>query len=190
MNRLPSVGKESGDSSSGSTVQSPPASIFPKSIIFPKWKLIDAFHYKTGKELLDDLKSNGYRISAWIEDIVDRPTFGINNCKLPIKLSRVKVGALGFSGPAELQHIYGSFMKLGFSCVPPDVALVTRFHYEEQPTREWLRFAVPVGSMTDSDGVAHLPKLGKALGAFFVETYWALPDILFYPHNEFVVVAP
>ena len=81
-------------------------------------------------------------------------------------------------------------MKLGFSCVPPDVALVTRFHYEEQPTREWLRFAVPIGSMIDSDGLAHLPKLGKALGAFFIDTYWANPDRIFHPHNEFVVVAP
>ena len=30
------------------------------------WKLIDKYQYETGKELLDDLGSKGYRISDWI----------------------------------------------------------------------------------------------------------------------------
>ena len=154
------------------------------------WKLIDKYQYETGKELLDDLGSKGYRISDWIIDIVGRPSFQIGQYSWPVKLSRVKVEALGYSEPAKLQQIYNSFMQLGFSCVPPDVALVSRFFYDEQPTGEWLRIAVPMGSMIDSDDVAHLPKLGKALGAFFVETYWANPDIIFYPHNEFVIVKP
>ena len=39
------------------------------------WKLIDKYYYKTGKELLDDLGSKGYRISDWIIDIVGPPLF-------------------------------------------------------------------------------------------------------------------
>ena len=52
---------------------------------------------------------------------------------------------------------------------------------------EWLRFAVPFDSMIDSDGVPHLPKLGRALGMYFLETYWSYPDAVFHTHNEFVV---
>ena len=37
------------------------------------------------------------------------------------------------------------------------------------------------------DGIPHLPKLGCALGKYFIETYWAYPDAIFHPHNEFVV---
>ena len=50
-----------------------------------------------------------------------------------------------------------------------------------------LRFAVPFDSMIDSDGVPHLPKFGKALERYFLETYWSYPDAIFHPHNEFVV---
>ena len=42
-------------------------------------------------------------------------------------------------------------------------------------------------SMIDTDNVPHLPKLGKALNSFFLETYWAYPGAIFHPHNEFVV---
>jgi len=41
--------------------------------------------------------------------------------------------------------------------------------------------------MIDSDGVPHLPKLGRALGMYFLETYWSYPDAVFHTHNEFVV---
>ena len=60
------------------------------------WKLIDKYHCKTGKEILDDLGSKGYRISDWIIDIVDRPSFQIGEYSWPVKLSRVKVEALGY----------------------------------------------------------------------------------------------
>ena len=71
--------------------------------------------------------------------------------------------------------------------MPPDIAIRTRLKYKEQKTGEWLRFATPLKSMIDRDGVPHLPKLGKALGKYFIETYWSYPKAIFFPHNEFVV---
>ena len=65
--------------------------------------------------------------------------------------------------------------------------MAARSQYDEQKTGEWLRFATPFNSLIDSDGVPHLPKLGKALGKYFIETYWSYPDAVFHPHNEFVV---
>ena len=41
--------------------------------------------------------------------------------------------------------------------------------------------------MIDSDGVPHLPKLGRALNKNFIETYWSYPNAIFHPHNEFIV---
>ena len=40
--------------------------------------------------------------------------------------------------------------------------------------------------MIDSDGVPHLPKLGKALGMLFLETYWSYPNAIFHTKNEFI----
>ena len=74
-----------------------------------------------------------------------------------------------------------------YKLVHPAIALYARNIYDEQKTGEWLRFATPMKSMIDSDGVPHLPKLGKALKLYFIETYWSYPKAVFHPHNEFVV---
>ena len=74
-----------------------------------------------------------------------------------------------------------------FLLVQPDVALRVRLYYKDQKKGEWLRFATPLDSMVDSDGVPHLPKLGSALNKLFIETYWSYKGAIFHPHNEFVV---
>ena len=104
-----------------------------------------------------------------------------------INLYKIKVSTLGFKKPTTLKTIYKKFKEKGYQCVPPDIALRARFIYPEQKTGEWLRFATPMKSMIDSDNVPHLPKLGKALGEYFIETYWSYPKAIFHPHNEFVV---
>ena len=71
--------------------------------------------------------------------------------------------------------------------MPPVLALRTRLFFKKQRVGEWLRFATPLNSMIDTDGVPHLPKIGKALGKYFLETYWAYPNAIFHPHNEFVI---
>ena len=81
----------------------------------------------------------------------------------------------------------GKLEKKGFDLVPPELVLIARLNYDEQKTGEWLRFATPFNSLIDSDSVPHLPKLGKALNKFFIETYWSYPEAIFHPHNEFVV---
>ena len=77
--------------------------------------------------------------------------------------------------------------KHGYDLVPPEVSLIARDYYKEQKTGEWLRFATPFRSLVDTDGVPHLPKLGKALKKYFIETYWSYPKAIFHPHNKFVV---
>ena len=94
---------------------------------------------------------------------------------------------MGFKKPTQLKIIYKSLKKNEFKLVSPDVALRARFVYLNQKKGEWLRFATPLNSMIDTDGVPHLPKLGSALGKYFIETYWAYPNAIFHPHNEFVV---
>jgi len=93
---------------------------------------------------------------------------------------------LGFKKPTTLKKFYKK-LKIKYNLVNPAIALFARSIYDEQKTGEWLRFATPMRSMIDSDGVPHLPKLGKALKLYFIETYWSYPKAIFHPHNEFVV---
>ena len=95
---------------------------------------------------------------------------------------------MGFKKPVKLKAIYKKLKEKKFKCVSPDIALIARLHYNEQKSGEWLRFATPMKSMIDTDNVPHLPKLGKALGKYFLETYWSYPGAIFHPHNEFIVM--
>ncbi len=154
---------------------------------FRIWKKIKKSKYKSIKHLLNDLINKGYILSPWINDIFNyqKNNFSIDNQSY--FLYRVKVSELGFHKATKLKYIYKKIKKNKFDLVPPVLALRARIHFKNQKVGEWLRFATPFKSMIDTDGVPHLPKLGKALGKYFIETYWSYPDAIFHPHNEFII---
>lgn len=152
------------------------------------WKIIKPKKYKNIIEFINVLKRKKIYVSPWIEDIAKNKKNKIIITKKTIYLFRIKVSSLGFKKPTQLKNIYKKIKQKGFKLVPPDIAIRSRLQYPEQKTGEWLRFATPMKSLIDSDGVPHLPKLGKALNSFFIETYWSYPEAIFHPHNEFVVM--
>jgi hypothetical protein len=150
------------------------------------WKIIKNIKFKSSDDCLKELKKQKINVSVWIEDIIKVNRYSYTNIKFPVKLVRKFVKDFGFKGPTELNKIYLKAEKFGLNLVPPEIAIYSRLIYKEQPNGEWLRFATPLNSMIDSDEVPHLPKLGKSLGLFFIETYWSYPKAIFHPHNEFV----
>lgn len=151
------------------------------------WKSIEKFDFASGQEGVSKLHDEGYCASEWIKDIFAKSQVDEILEQWPIKLARIKVSDLGYQAPTTLGEFYSKLPENGLGLVSPKAALQSRLIYDEQPVGEWLRFATPMKSMVDSDGVPHLPKLGKALGLYFIETYWAYENAVFHPHNEFVV---
>jgi hypothetical protein len=151
------------------------------------WKILDKPSYKDIFQCLTDLKKNKVIVSPWIEDIIKNKKNRIKITNTKVRLYRIKVKDLGFKKPTTLKLVYTKLKKLNFELVPIDIALRVRLIYKNQKKGEWLRIATEMKSMIDSDNVPHLPKLGKALNKFFIETYWAYPEAIFHPHNEFVV---
>ena len=150
------------------------------------WKIIDRIPFKDTDECLKFLKKKKYILSPWISNIFKRKNYTFNNFKKPIILFRIKLSDLGFNSPTTLNKFYKK-LEGKFKLVHPAIALYSRNIYTEQKMGEWLRFATPMKSMIDTDGVPHLPKLGKALDCYFIETYWSYPEAIFHPHNEFIV---
>ena len=151
------------------------------------WKILDYQNYKSIKDCLNKNKKSKIYISPWIEDIIKNKKNKFILNKKKVFLYRIKVRDLGFKKATKLKDIYKKLKQKKFELVSLDHALMARISYKNQKTGEWLRFATPFNSMIDSDGVPHLPKLGKALNKFFIETYWSYPNAIFHPHNEFVV---
>ncbi len=152
------------------------------------WKTIDPCKKKNSIEFLKFLKKEKVHTSPWIDDLIKNKKNKISINKNKIFLYRIKVSDLGFKKPTKLKNIYKKILKKNYKLVTLDVALRTRLKYKEQKNGEWLRFATPMNSLIDSDGIPHLPKLGKALNKLFIETYWSYPGAIFHPHNEFVVM--
>ena len=150
------------------------------------WKTITNLNYDNSKDLLSSLKKKNFKTSPWVDDIFEKKNIDLSIIKLPIKLYRISLKDLNFDKPTELEKVYEKAKKFNLKLVDPVVALVCRELYLDQPKGEWLRFATPFNSMVDSDGVPHIPKLGKALNLFFIETYWSYPQAIFHPHNEFI----
>ena len=146
-----------------------------------KFKFYD--HKKDGLYLLNKGK---FKTSPWIDDIVKNKNFNLKKFQTPIELINIKVKDLGFSKPTELRKIYKKAIERGYKLVPPEIAIYSRLIFTKQKTGEWIRFATPFYSMVDSDKVPHLPKLGKALGCYFLETYWSYPKAIFHPKNQFI----
>ena len=152
------------------------------------WKSINSISFQNCSELLYNFKQEGIKVSPWIDNIVEKYNYRFEKYSFPIELVKLNLTELGLNKPTHLQDVYKRIIEKNFSLVPPAIAIFSRKLYLEQPTGEWLRFATPMDSMVDTDGVPHLPKIGKALGSYFVETYWSYPKAIFHPHNEFIVL--
>ena len=151
------------------------------------WITIDKLKFNNFKKVgIKKLNQKRFKTSPWINDIINKNNYLINEKELPVKLVRIKLKDLKFKGPTQLQKVYKKAKKLNYKLVPPEIALYLRLVYLKQKKGEWVRIATPLNSMIDSDGGPHLPKLGKALGYFFLETYWSYPKAIFHPHNEFI----
>jgi hypothetical protein len=150
------------------------------------WKVIDKIQFRDTYHCIKFLKKKKYQLSPWIIDIFSKNKKYSKN-KFPKIFYRIKVIELGFKKPVQLNKIYKKIKDKGFSLVAPSMALYIRTIYDEQKKGEWLRFATPMNGMVDSDGIPHLPKLGKALNLLFLETYWSYKNAIFHPHNEFIV---
>ncbi len=151
------------------------------------WLKINNYKFLSLKRIgLKRLNSKNFKTSPWINNIIQKYNFNLKKKELPINLIKVKVKELGFNKPTQLKKIYSKAKKKGYKLVSPEIAIYSRFVFKKQKRGEWIRFATPLKSMIDTDGVPHLPKIGKALGTFFLETYWSYPNAIFHPKNEFI----
>ena len=151
------------------------------------WIKIKKSEFKNINHLLKELRENNFILSPWIENIFTNKKNNIilNNDKF--NLYKISVKKLGFKKPTKLKYIYKKILENNLSLVSPTLALRVRLFHKDQKIGEWLRFATPFKSMVDTDNIPHLPKIGRALGKYFIETYWSYPDAVFHPHNEFIV---
>lgn len=127
--------------------------------VFPVWKTITIGTYKAVSRLKADLINNGFQISKWVDDILDKITLSSKKTKLNLVMATV--AELGFKDGAYFQDICKRVLELGELC-PAEVGPQLRLQYKDQPMSEWI--LVVMKPITASDG---------SLNVFLVARYGA-----------------
>jgi hypothetical protein len=152
------------------------------------WLTIKEIKFNDCLELLKFYEEKNIHYSIWIKNLVQKYNYKFDKKKLPINLKKVSLKELGFTDFQVLKNVYQKIEDLNYKLVPPEIALYARILLFDQPKGSWIRFATPLDQMIDDDKVPHLPKVGYALNTYFIETYWAYENAIFFPHNEFIVI--
>ena len=107
--------------------------------VFRVWKTIKfGTGLRTADEFRRALKSNGFRIGEWSNDILGRPVFVAAPKETEVDLVVVSVGELGFKNGASRREIYECAQELGLELCPAEVGPQLRLQYKDQPCGEWL----------------------------------------------------
>jgi len=122
---------------------------FPEKKIFRKTIELTT---KNSEEYAKELTKQGYKISDWAGDMLNKMEPLKNNEKADIVSFSVE--QLGFPNGATLQEIYNKAKELGLELCPPQVGPELRLNYKDQPNGEYLRIAME--SISDRDGDPNL----------------------------------
>ncbi len=61
------------------------------------WKSINSINFKNCNELLHNFQKEGFKVSPWIENIVEKYNYSFENYLFPIELVKLKLIDLGLN---------------------------------------------------------------------------------------------
>ena len=164
----------------------PPGAATPR---FNIWKTVKL---GTGLKIADDfrkaLKDNGFSVSNWANDILEKPAFTVATEGTEVDLVKVTVAELGFKKGARRDQIYDRAKEFGLELCPPEVGPQLRLQYQDQPNGEWV--FIGMEPITDSDGdlnVFHVKRNGSGL---WLHGAWGYPDYVWSPGRQWVFRLP
>lgn len=108
---------------------------------FSVWKTIEIGPYQNANDFRRNLKSKGYDIEYWANDILavfDRKVFITDKLRLVL----VSAEQLGFKDVTIYQEIFKRAQEVGFKPLPPEAAPQLRLQYPDQPENEWLHIGM------------------------------------------------
>lgn len=149
----------------------------------PLWRTLTIGGYSR-EELLQMLEAEKFRLSDWGRDVMTRPEFVTSATPYTIRLGRVRVGDLGFTGWTKTPVLFKKLVEHFDEC-PPETGPHLRRIYRDQPKDEWLSvYQKPIVGSVGDPGVFVLEANsdGLLLGACV-----AGPEYEWPPENGFVV---
>ncbi len=155
---------------------------------FPTWKTIDL---GTGLKTTDDfrraLKSDGYGIGDWGNDILGQKAFTATKKSQSVDLVVVSVADLGFKDGATRKEIYDRAQELGLGLCPAEVGPQLRLQYKDQSRGEWL--LIGMEPVADSSGYLGVVYVGRNDHGGWLDGHNGHPGYFWHADRRFVFVA-
>lgn len=98
---------------------------------------------KTKGELKRELRTSGYKINSYAEQMMDNPDFTTLSQPEPVELVRLTVHDLGFSDFATTDQLYAKAKELGLDLCPAEVGPWYRLHTPNQLLNEHVYVGMP-----------------------------------------------
>jgi hypothetical protein len=111
----------------------------------PIWKTITLGDYGTVAALRSAFDNSPSRLGIGdsVDEAIGRPSFLFTRSKLELDLVILSVADLGFpEDGASIDAIYNRALSIGLELCPPDVGLILRLKYLDQPRGEFLHVAM------------------------------------------------
>ena len=128
-------------------------------------------------------KKNFIKVSPWAEDLLKKTP--LSQTPTDIELVEVTVGELGFDKATPFDAICRRIVERGFDLCPAEAAVMLRDSYNNQRKDEWL--IVAMETLTDSDGVPSVFRLGRLDRDYWLRTYCGRHNQFFIVESRFVV---
>ncbi len=149
-----------------------------------KWKVIKLGVRKSADKYRKAIKANGYKISYWADDILDKPAFSVSSTEKKISLVNLSVKELGFENGATYRNICERAKELGLGLCPTEAGPALREQYTDQPKGECVRVAMePIAC---SIGNLLIFDVGHDTDGMWLRAYYDEPGIIWYADCRFV----
>jgi hypothetical protein len=156
---------------------------------FKTWKTIKL---GTGLKTADDfrraLSDGGFRLSEWVNDILEKPAFTVATEETEVDLVKVTIAELGFKKGAQRDQIYERAEKLGLEFCSSEVGTQLRLQYKNQPNGEWI--VVAMEPIIDSDSDPWLFTVERDDSRLWFSGCWGDLDRFWGPIDQWVFCRP
>lgn len=156
---------------------------------FSIWKTIKlGTNLKTADDFRRAIKQANMKISDWGNDILDKPSFTVNEMEMDVDLVNVSMMDLGFKDKAYRRDIIAKTLSLGLELCPAEVGPQLRLQYADQPKGEWL--IIEMEPITDPNGNLHVFYVGRDRIECWLRGDYGYPDGFRSAHHRFIFVRP
>ena len=95
---------------------------------------VEVGEYKTGPEMLNELRRQQVRLGIMIADGLLDPKFPISGKQYTIEVEVVTMFEVGLNEPTSYEDIYSRYLERGYRPLTPEEAITLRLQFKDQPS--------------------------------------------------------